>query len=172
MSSSAVSNKAASGPLVATFLKRRASAWIVTALTAVGYLVGFLLRPKLGDSTIRSSYANFFIISVTVVAAIFIAFAVASREVTSNVQLGVTTVLALATSTLGGLLDLLPAAHQPAYGIGFVLLIGGGIGGLCSTSLIAIAGLVTAREGRREAMLEALRTLSDEASKPRESDAS
>jgi hypothetical protein len=132
-----------------------------------GYFLGYFSRPDLVNATTRPQYTDFLIAAVTVVAAIFIAFAVAAREVTSNVQLGITTVLALATSTVGALLDLLPAAHEPLYSIGFVLLVGGGIAGLCSTSLIAGVGLITAREERRETMLEALRALGEKAAAER-----
>jgi len=147
------------GALLGSFLKRRAAGYLVIGVGVAGYVLGIILLPDLGKATTRTGYDAFFMTAGAVAAGIFVALAVASREVTSNVLLGIVTVILVGTAALASVLALLPDADSAVYSVAFVALVGGGLAGLFSTALIAAVGLFAAREQRETRTLEDLHLL-------------
>lgn len=142
-----------SGSLASQYLRRRRTAWLVLAIAVLGYLVALITLPNFGNCATRHEYESFFTTAAPVAAGIFVALAVASREVNSDVALGIITVLLVGTATLAAVLALLPHTSTLFYSVMFIVLVGGGLAGLMSTVLIAAAALSTARADRQEQTL-------------------
>jgi peptidoglycan/LPS O-acetylase OafA/YrhL len=147
------------GSLLGSFLKRRGAGYLVIGIGLGGYGLALTFLPDLGDAETRHRYEPFFTTAGAVAAGIFVTLAVASREVTSNVVLGVTTVFLVGTAALAAVLALLPDAGSTIYSVAFVALVGGGLAGLVSTALIAAVGLFEARAERQARTLEDLQAL-------------
>jgi len=153
--------KGSTSSLLATFLKHRAASYLVIGIGLAGYALALTHLPDLADSSTREDYEPFFTTAAAVVAGIFVALAVASKEVTSNVVLGVTTVFFLGSAALAAVLALLPDACSAVYSMSFVALTGGGLAGLFSTALIAAVALYGARAERHAKTLDALQALNE-----------
>jgi peptidoglycan/LPS O-acetylase OafA/YrhL len=149
------------GSLLGSFLKRRGSGYLVIGVGLAGYLLALVFLPDLGDPATRHRYEPFFTTAGVVAAGIFVALAVASREVTSNVVLGIATIFLVGTAVLASVLALLPDVCSLVYSVAFLAVVGGGLGSLFSTALIAAVGLFEARAERQARTLEALRALSE-----------
>lgn len=145
--------------LLSAFLKGRASGIFVIAIGIAGYILAYCLLPDLADSNIRKPYEPFFIAAGALTAGLFVTLAVASREATSDVLLGIVTVCFVGTAALGAVVALLPTACSTVYSLAFVALVGGGLASLISTALIASVALLNARAEQREQTLQALQSL-------------
>ena len=160
------------GSLLGSFLKRRGSGYVVIGIGAVGYVLALIFLPDLGDVATRHRYEPFFATAGVVAAGIFVALAVASREVTSDVVLGIATIFLVGTAALASVIALLPSVCSIVYSLAFLAVVGGGLGGLFSTALIASVGLFEARAEREAKTLEALQDLSEQIASERRGDGS
>jgi hypothetical protein len=151
--------------LLAAFLKERTSGIAIVVVGLLGYALAFCLLPDLGDSEVREAYEPFFVAAGALTAGLFITLAVASREATSDVLLGVITVGFVGTAALAAVIVLLPSACSLVYSVAFVVLVGGGLASLVSTALIATVSLLDARADRQADILEAIQKQAD-SSKP------
>jgi hypothetical protein len=153
------------GSLLASFLKGRKSGIVVILIGLGGYILACCLLPDLADSNIRKQYEPFFVAGGALTAGLFVTLAVASREITSDVLLGIVTVCFVGTAALGAVLALLPAACSTVYSMAFVALVGGGLASLISTALIASVALLNARAEQRDQTLQALQSLQTQVEK-------
>jgi peptidoglycan/LPS O-acetylase OafA/YrhL len=149
-------NTGSTASLLSAFLKRRGTGLLIIGIGVIGYLVAFCFLPDFSSTTTRNDYAPFFTAAGTVAAGIFVALAVASREVTSDVVLGISTVFFVGTAALASVLALVPGIYTFVYGCAFIAVIGGGVSGMISTGLIAAVGLLQARAEREAKTLDAL----------------
>lgn len=152
-------NAGSTAALLSAFLKRRGAGLLIIGIGVIGYVVAICFLPDFSSSTTRNDYVPFFTAAGTVAAGIFVALAVASREVTSDVVLGIATVFLIGTAALASVLALVPGIHTLVYELTFIAVIGGGVAGMISTGLIAAAGLLQARAERESRTLDALQLL-------------
>jgi hypothetical protein len=148
-----------SGRLLVGFVQRRGAGYLVIVVGIGGCILGIVLLPDLGHEATRAGYKDFFTASSAVAIGIFVTLAVASRDVTSDILLGVVTVVLVGIAALASVLDLLPRASTTLYKVAFVALVGGGLAGLVSTALIAAVSLFTARADRYAALTQELKAL-------------
>jgi hypothetical protein len=148
--------------LLAGFLGRRASGLLVIGVAVVGGLVGIFAAPELEDTAAHAAYEPFFSATAQLAAGIFIVLAVEARYVTSNIILGLATVLSVGAAAVGAVVGLLPDLCQSLYDAAFAAVTGGGLAALVSTASLAVAALGEARLTQRQEVVASLRQLADE----------
>jgi hypothetical protein len=124
--------------LLAGFLGRRASGLLIIFIAVLGGLIGFLAAPDLEDNAAHADYGPFFSSAAGLAAGIFIVLAVEARYVTSNIVLGLATVLFVGVAAVGAVVGLLPELSQGVYDAVFAAVTGGGSAALLSTAILAV----------------------------------